>query len=109
MMRFTQLPRLALALGLMAFGASLAPDRAWAENDYEFGLSLMAKDKEGNFRAEDLVDRVEWFRAPMVMGGDGVPAIQPFGVDRLAGAPRFRRTNMRFPGVDLLESLSRDD
>ncbi len=59
--------------------------------------------------AEDLVDRIEWFRAPMVMGGDGVPAIQPFGVDRLTDARRYTRTNIRHPGVDLLESLRRGD
>jgi diaminohydroxyphosphoribosylaminopyrimidine deaminase/5-amino-6-(5-phosphoribosylamino)uracil reductase len=59
--------------------------------------------------AEDLVDRIEWFRAPMVMGGDGVSAIQPFGVDRLADARRYTRTNIRHPGVDLLESLRRGD
>lgn len=58
MMRFMQLPRLALAMGLLAFGAGLAPDRAWAENDYEFGLSLMSKDKEGNFKADDLVEKL---------------------------------------------------
>lgn len=58
MMRFTQLPRLALSLGLIAFGAALAPDRAWAENDYEFGLALMAKDKEGNLQASDLIEKL---------------------------------------------------
>jgi diaminohydroxyphosphoribosylaminopyrimidine deaminase/5-amino-6-(5-phosphoribosylamino)uracil reductase len=61
------------------------------------------------FMAEDMVDRIEWFRAPLVMGGDGVPAIQPFGIDRLAEAPRFARTNICHPGVDLLESLRRGD
>ncbi|MBT5413571.1 MAG: riboflavin biosynthesis protein RibD, partial [Rhodospirillaceae bacterium] len=61
------------------------------------------------FLAEDLVDRIEWFRAPMLMGGDGVPAVQPFGVDRLSEAPRYTRTNIRFPGPDLLESLRRGD
>lgn len=61
------------------------------------------------FLSDDLVDRIEWFRAPMLMGGDGVPAVQPFGVDHLAEAPRYVRTNVQFPGPDLLESLRRDD
>ena len=31
----------------------------------------------------DLVDRIAWFHAPAVMGGDGWPAVQAFGVERL--------------------------
>lgn len=51
-----------------------------------------------------LVDRIEWFRAPLAIGGDGVPAIAPFGVDRVAGAPRFRRVALRRLGDDVQES-----
>ena len=38
-----------------------------------------------------LVDRIVWFRAPMVIGGDGLPVAVAFGVDALAEAPRFVR------------------
>ncbi len=38
-----------------------------------------------------MVDRIAWFRAPAVMGGDGLPAVQAFGVERLAQMPRFVR------------------
>ncbi len=38
-----------------------------------------------------LVDRIVWFHAPTVMGGDGWPAVQSFGVGRLADMPRFVR------------------
>ncbi len=31
----------------------------------------------------DLVDRIAWFHAPAVMGGDGWPAVQAFGVETL--------------------------
>ena len=41
----------------------------------------------------DLVDRIAWFHAPAVMGGDGWPAAQAFGIERLAAMPRFVRAS----------------
>ena len=32
--------------------------------------------------AADLVDRIAWFHAPAVMGGDAWPAVQAFGIER---------------------------
>ena len=58
------------------------------------------------FRA-DLVDRLAWFRAPTVIGGDGTPGIRAFGVDDLATARRFRRTGQELIGQDLLETYGR--
>ena len=29
----------------------------------------------------DLVDRIAWFHAPAIMGGDGWPAVQAFGIE----------------------------
>lgn len=55
----------------------------------------------------DLVDRVAWFHAPAVMGGDGWPAAQGFGVAALAQMPRFRRTATRPVGEDLLSEYVR--
>jgi diaminohydroxyphosphoribosylaminopyrimidine deaminase/5-amino-6-(5-phosphoribosylamino)uracil reductase len=37
----------------------------------------------------DLVDRLAWFHAPGIMGADGWPAAQAFGVAKLAEMPRF--------------------
>jgi diaminohydroxyphosphoribosylaminopyrimidine deaminase / 5-amino-6-(5-phosphoribosylamino)uracil reductase len=56
---------------------------------------------------EDLVDRIAWFRAPIVTGGDGLPAAAAFGIDRLAEAPGFERTSVTSCGVDTLETFSR--
>lgn len=56
---------------------------------------------------DDLVDRLEWFRAGVVVGGDGLPAAQGFGITELARAPRFNRTALRAVGPDVLESLRR--
>jgi diaminohydroxyphosphoribosylaminopyrimidine deaminase/5-amino-6-(5-phosphoribosylamino)uracil reductase len=57
--------------------------------------------------AADLVDRVAWFRAPCLVGGDGRPALGPFGVTALAAAPRFERVALEEIGEDVLETLRR--
>src|ERR1700761_6843167 len=48
-----------------------------------------------------LVDRIEWFRAPMLLGAEGRPGIGALAVNELAAAPRFRRTDARPVGTDL--------
>ena len=55
----------------------------------------------------DLVDRIAWFHAPTVMGGDGWPAAQAFGTDRLAAMPRFIRASATGLGEDMLTELRR--
>jgi diaminohydroxyphosphoribosylaminopyrimidine deaminase/5-amino-6-(5-phosphoribosylamino)uracil reductase len=57
-----------------------------------------------SFLRAGLVDRIAWFRAPLVMGGDGVPAAAAFGVDTPAGAPRFTRMAVEPVGEDVLET-----
>ncbi len=54
-----------------------------------------------------LVDRLEWFRAPLLLGGDGISAIAPLGLTRLDDAPGFRRESVRALGPDLHESYQR--
>jgi diaminohydroxyphosphoribosylaminopyrimidine deaminase/5-amino-6-(5-phosphoribosylamino)uracil reductase len=51
-----------------------------------------------------LVDAVEWFRAPIVIGGEGRPAIGALTISGLADAPHFRRVAVRTLGDDLWES-----
>jgi diaminohydroxyphosphoribosylaminopyrimidine deaminase/5-amino-6-(5-phosphoribosylamino)uracil reductase len=53
-----------------------------------------------------LVDRLAWFQAPILLGGDGVPAAVAFGVDRLEDAPRFRRLELALTGDDIFEHLA---
>jgi len=55
----------------------------------------------------DLVDRVAWFHAPATMGGDGWPAVQAFGLEKLADIPRFTRTVVTPLGDDLLTEFIR--
>ena len=51
-----------------------------------------------------LVDRLAWFRAPRIMGGDGLPAVAGFGLEDLADAPAFVLTDMARIGNDVLET-----
>ena len=52
-----------------------------------------------------LVDRIEWFQAPGVIGGDGVPALAALGVERANDMPRFRRVSSTSLGEDVLDTL----
>jgi len=56
-----------------------------------------------------LVDRIAWFHAPAVMGGDGWPAAQAFGVQALADMPRFARSYATALGPDMLSEFHRID
>ena len=55
------------------------------------------------FLRAGLVDSVEWFRAPMLLGAEGRPAIGGLALDRLSQAPRFRRMAVEPVGDDLHE------
>jgi riboflavin biosynthesis pyrimidine reductase len=50
-----------------------------------------------------LVDRLVWFRAPRLIGGDGLPAAVGFGVDHLSQTPRFELVEARSIGADQVE------
>ena len=54
-----------------------------------------------------LVDRLVWFRAGMMIGGDGVPVAVAFGVDKLDEAPRFVRQSVEPCGDDMVETWAR--
>lgn len=62
----------------------------------------------GSFMAAGLVDCLAWFHAPKLIGGDGVPALAPFGVDTLSDGPSFRRTGLFRCGGDILETYERE-
>jgi diaminohydroxyphosphoribosylaminopyrimidine deaminase/5-amino-6-(5-phosphoribosylamino)uracil reductase len=54
-----------------------------------------------------LVDRLYWFRAPIVIGGDGLPGLTSLAVDRLAESVGLRCTGRRALGNDVLELYDR--
>ena len=58
----------------------------------------------GMLRAR-LVDRLSWFHAPAVMGGDGWPAAQAFGISKLEEMPRFRAVSRQQWGEDMLTNF----
>jgi diaminohydroxyphosphoribosylaminopyrimidine deaminase/5-amino-6-(5-phosphoribosylamino)uracil reductase len=75
------------------------------------GLSRLFVEGGGQVAASflrcGLVDRLEWFRAPLVIGGEGRPAIGALAVPALAEAPRFHRVEVREVGDDLWERYER--
>jgi diaminohydroxyphosphoribosylaminopyrimidine deaminase/5-amino-6-(5-phosphoribosylamino)uracil reductase len=56
-----------------------------------------------------LVDRIAWFHAPAVLGGDAWPAVQAFGIDRLEAMPRFVRRRATPLGDDMLTEFVRQE
>lgn len=56
-----------------------------------------------SFLSAGLVDQIEWFRAPIILGDEGRPAIGAFVLKDLAAAPRFRRLAVETVGDDLWE------
>ncbi len=51
----------------------------------------------------DLVDRIHWFRAPGIVGGDGLASIAEIGLDRVEHMSRFERTAHFAAGPDMVE------
>ncbi len=86
-----------LAAGLRALGGR-GITRVLVEGGAQIAAALL--------RA-DLVDGVAWFHAPAVMGGDGWPSAQAFGVQALAAMPRFERVSARVVGEDILSEYRR--
>jgi diaminohydroxyphosphoribosylaminopyrimidine deaminase/5-amino-6-(5-phosphoribosylamino)uracil reductase len=60
-----------------------------------------------SFLRAGLVDAIEWFRAPMLIGEEGRPAVGALAIAALAEAPHFRRTEVREVGDDLWERYAR--
>ena len=55
----------------------------------------------------DLVDRLAIFRAGVMIGGDGLPGVAAYGLERLAAARRFSRQSLGETGDDVLETWTR--
>jgi diaminohydroxyphosphoribosylaminopyrimidine deaminase/5-amino-6-(5-phosphoribosylamino)uracil reductase len=58
---------------------------------------------------DGLVDRIAWFHAPGIIGGDGWPSVQAFGLEALAGMPRFKRDCLMPVGDDMVSFYTRQD
>ncbi len=62
----------------------------------------------GALLAANLIDRLAWFHAPGLIGGDGLASVAPFGVNKLSDAPRFRRLTVGEAGADIFEIYQRE-
>ena len=60
-----------------------------------------------SFLKAGLVDQLEWFRAPIVLGAEGRPGLGDLATSNLADARRFRRLDVRQIGDDLWERYER--
>ena len=75
----------------------------------ERGLTRVLVEGGGRLAAallrQQLVDRLVWFHAPRLLGGDGVPAIAPLGFAALAAAPQFERVGSEVVGDDVMTTF----
>jgi len=60
-----------------------------------------------SFLRAGLVNRLEWFRAPILLGGEGRPCVAALALSRLSDAPRFARLAVEPCGDDLWERYER--
>jgi diaminohydroxyphosphoribosylaminopyrimidine deaminase/5-amino-6-(5-phosphoribosylamino)uracil reductase len=60
-----------------------------------------------SFIAAGLVDTLEWFRAPILLGGEGRACVAGLALARLSDAPAFRRLAVEPCGDDLWERYER--
>ena len=62
-----------------------------------------------SFLRAGVVDALEWFRAPILLGGEGRPCVAALALAKLADAPKFRRLGVEPVGDDLWERYARFD
>jgi len=60
-----------------------------------------------SFLQAGVVDAIEWFRAPILLGGEGRPCVASLALAKLADAPKFRRLGVEPVGDDLWERYAR--
>ena len=60
-----------------------------------------------SFLRAGAVDALEWFRAPILLGGEGRPCVAALALAKLYDAPKFRRLGVEPVGDDLWERYVR--
>jgi diaminohydroxyphosphoribosylaminopyrimidine deaminase / 5-amino-6-(5-phosphoribosylamino)uracil reductase len=70
----------------------------------ERGLTRLLVEGGGRLAAAllraGLVDRLVWLHAPLLLGGDGIPAVAELALSELAEAPGFERLSSEIVGED---------
>jgi diaminohydroxyphosphoribosylaminopyrimidine deaminase/5-amino-6-(5-phosphoribosylamino)uracil reductase len=99
--RLFELPASSAGVDLAAAARALA----------QAGLTRVLAEGGGTLAAgllrAGLVDRLAWFHAPGVIGGDGWPAAAGFGVTTLASMPKFEPRSHERWGDDSLSTFRR--
>ena len=71
----------------------------------EVGLTTILVEGGGGLASAllsaDLVDEIHWFLAPKLLGAEGVSALGPLQIARLAEAPEMSWESVRRTGSDL--------
>ncbi|WP_421931348.1 RibD family protein [Phenylobacterium sp.] len=75
------------------------------------GLSRLFVEGGGHVAASflrcGLVDALEWFRAPIIIGGEGRPGIGALAIQALSDAPKLKRVDLHVLGPDVWERYER--
>lgn len=95
--RTVRVPRNDLGAALDALGAASIVDLL-----VEGGATLA-----GAFIANDLVDELQWYVAPIVLGEEGIPALRGLSIASPADAPRFSLESVEKLDSDVLLTLLR--
>ena len=59
------------------------------------------------FLQAGLIDRVVWFRAAKIIGGEGIPAVAHLGLEKLSDSLAYERVSVLNAGPDLMETYHR--
>jgi diaminohydroxyphosphoribosylaminopyrimidine deaminase/5-amino-6-(5-phosphoribosylamino)uracil reductase len=84
----------------MTAGLQLLAERGITRLMVEGGARLAA-----SLMRDGLIDRIEWFQAPKIIGDDGYSAVAALGLDEIDLDEGFERLGVRALGEDVLTSL----
>ncbi len=77
----------------------------------DIGVSSLLVEGGGTLAASflkaDLIDRIHWFRAPVILGGDGLNCIGDMAFMSLDNTPRYARKSLEIVETDSYEILER--
>jgi diaminohydroxyphosphoribosylaminopyrimidine deaminase/5-amino-6-(5-phosphoribosylamino)uracil reductase len=78
---------------------------------HDNGISTLLIEGGGTLAASflrlEMIDVIEWFRAPIILGGDGRNCIGNLGLEDMALAKRFNRVRVKELGDDIYERYER--
>lgn len=97
---------------MVAPGPDHRPDLAKAMTEFaKRGLTQILVEGGSHLAAalvrEELVDRIYWFRAPRLIGGDGISALAGLGMNQIDQSDRWGLLAREPVGDDLLETFAR--